>query len=92
MRIRYAATLMISFTLTFPGCSSDDAPGQLACRQKPDADHDDCEDRTDMRTRKMDCDGDEQINAAMRAGCVRENDDPESNDMCCPTSVSGTPD
>jgi hypothetical protein len=85
---------MATLSIGACACSSDDDQADtIGCRQKADADHDDCEGRSDMRTRKMDCDTEAQEREARAAGCVAEDEsNTESNDMCCPPSVSGVPD
>ena len=61
----------------------------LACRQKADADTgNDCAAHKGI-PRKLDCDSDSAQQEALDAGCVAEK--PGKSDVCCPTSVSGTP-
>ena len=94
MRTILPFAIVTALSISVPGCSSDDAgTGTIGCRQKANSDTEDCAGRSDMRTRKMDCDTDEQEQEARAAGCVAEDEsNEESNDMCCPTSVTGTPD
>ncbi len=72
------------------GVSSGSGSGStLACRQKADADTtNDCAAQPG-RPRKLDCSGSTETDQAIAAGCVREK--LGDSDVCCPTTISGTP-
>jgi ABC-type Fe3+-hydroxamate transport system substrate-binding protein len=86
----------VGLTVFVMACSSDEATSgsgsgsteTVSCRQKADADGDpDCQGHGDA-TRKLNCDPG-QTDEALNAGCELEQ--PGSTDVCCPVTVSGTP-
>ncbi len=65
----------------------------LDCRQKDGALGDpDCATAPGSRTLKLDCSTAAERDQALAAGCVLEDPtDADSTDVCCPSTVSGTP-
>lgn len=64
---------------------------QVSCPQQGDADtEEDCPDPE--LTRKLDCDGDEQLMEAINAGCEEVSPTDLKEDVCCPLTVEGIPD
>jgi len=77
--------LACSSSDSYVGGGGDDT---VACRQKAGADGDSDCDGHGSKTRKLDCDSQEQTDEALAAGCELEKEG--DSDVCCPTSVSGT--
>jgi hypothetical protein len=76
---------------TLQGTSSS-TPGAttVACRQEAGSDTDsECTSKAG-KPRKLDCGSTAETDEAIGAGCERVS--PTSSDVCCPTTVSGTPD
>lgn len=71
------------------GGTTNNPPGggtAIACQTK--AGDDDCQDRKGFE-KKFDCEDTATRDAAIAAGCVKENaDKPDSNDLCCPASFT----
>lgn len=79
-----------SIVVAMIACSGTTGGGSspIACRQKAGADTDaDCAAKAGT-PRKLDCDNETQTDQALTVGCVREK--AGDNDVCCPTTVSGT--
>ncbi len=83
-------------SLTIDACSSDatnttDNPGPLACATSgSDGSDSDC--AALGLPRKLGCDTEADMQAALARGCQREDSDKATDfDVCCPTTVEGTP-
>jgi hypothetical protein len=64
-------------------------PTTLSCRQKAGADGDKECATFSGKPKKLDCDTEENVGSAIDAGCVRQKSG--STDVCCPSTVNGTP-
>jgi hypothetical protein len=86
-RTSMLAALVLTLASACSSSSKDSTT--VACRQKATADGDsDCAGRG-SKTRKLDCDTQAGTDQALAAGCELEK--VGDKDVCCPTTVSGTP-
>ncbi len=93
-RLRFTPLIPVAVTVCVVACGSGGPSGNgsgggtIPCSVISDGEDTDC--TAQNMPRKMDCETADAQQAALAAGCVKEDaDDPTDFDACCPTAVSG---